>query len=174
MTTNNLIITPKTKIFDLLVSFPQLEQKLFDLSPSLKKINNPQMLQTVTKIMTVNQVAEMAGLRIEDLVVKLRKEVGQEIALENNETGNSINFSKPDWYSDEKIVQTMDVRPILAAGDHPVHLVLAELKGLIEGQIFKMTAPFLPSPLIDKASSLNFRHWIEKISESEYNIYFYK
>jgi hypothetical protein len=49
---------------------------------------------------------------------------------------------------------------------------LADLKVLEPGKIYKLTAPFVPAPVIDKASSLQFDHWIEKIGEEEFNVYF--
>jgi len=38
----------------------------------------------------------------------------------------------------------------------------------------KVIAPFLPAPLIDKASSLEVQHWVEKEGEENYIVYFYK
>jgi hypothetical protein len=43
---------------------------------------------------------------------------------------------------------------MLAAGEHPVKQLMAELKKLSEGSIYKLAVPFLPAPLIDKALSL--------------------
>jgi hypothetical protein len=63
---------------------------------------------------------------------------------------------------------------MLKAGEQPVNQVISDLKKLNAGEIYKMTAPFLPAPLIDKATSLNFEHWAHKISEQEYEVYFYQ
>jgi hypothetical protein len=43
-----------------------------------------------------------------------------------------------------------------------------------KGKIYKLIAPFLTAPIIDKATSIGLSHWIEKINDEEYNIYFYK
>ena len=61
---------------------------------------------------------------------------------------------------------------MLEAGEHPVHQVMSDLNQLPTGKIYKMTASFIPVPLIDKASSLGCKHWVENISENEFNIYF--
>jgi len=61
---------------------------------------------------------------------------------------------------------------MLAAGEHPVNQVVADLKYLEAGKIYKLVAPFLPAPLIDKASSLNFEHWVSKSNDDVYTIYF--
>lgn len=76
---------------------------------------------------------------------------------------------------DEKPVdKEMDARKMLAAGEHPVNQVMADLKQLPEGKIFKLKAPFLPAPLIDKASGTEIEHWVNEISEAEFEVYFYK
>lgn len=35
-----------------------------------------------------------------------------------------------------------------------------------------MVAPFVPAPLIDKATSLGYRHWLIKKEEGDFLIYF--
>ncbi len=51
--------------------------------------------------------------------------------------------------------------------------VMEDLKQLPEGSIYKLTASFLPVPLIDKASAIGFSHWILEQAE-EVIIYFKK
>ena len=38
--------------------------------------------------------------------------------------------------------------------------------------IYQVIAPFIPAPLIDKATSLNIAHWIDKKGEELYHVYF--
>ena len=64
-------------------------------------------------------------------------------------------------------------REMLAAGDHPVNLVMDGLSKLPAGEIFKVTAPFVPVPLIDKASGLGFFHRVKQ-EERHFNAYFRK
>jgi hypothetical protein len=40
--------------------------------------------------------------------------------------------------------------------------------------IYKLSAPFLPAPLIDKGASLGLEHWLVKESEESFIVYFYK
>jgi hypothetical protein len=42
------------------------------------------------------------------------------------------------------------------------------------GKIYELKAPFLTAPLIDKASSLGLKHWVEQKSDEEFFIYFNK
>lgn len=174
MSENKLLITPKTKLFDLLEAFPQLESKISSLLPALEKLKNPAVRKVVGKVSTLQQIASMANLPVEQLIHQLRTEVGQNDSIEESVSEFDTKNTVPVWFSKEKIAAFLDVRPMLEAGEHPVHQVMSDLNHLPEEKIFKMTAPFFPVPLIEKASSLDYQYWVEKISEFEFNIYFFK
>ena len=174
MSENNLIITPKTKVFDLLETYPQLEEKLIGLAPAFQRLKNPVLRKTIARISTLQQVAAIGNLKIDELINLLRKEVGQENFTEKNFSGPALNYLKPEWFNKEKVSTFLDVRPMLEAGEHPIHQVMADLNTLPNSEIYKMTASFVPVPLIEKASSFGCKHWVEKISENEFDIYFIK
>jgi len=172
MTEKRLIITPKTKVFDLLEAYPQFEKTLSNLVPALDKLKNPILLNTIGKVTSLQQIALMTKLKVDELINLLRKEIGQESFIAENFSEQVINSSVPEWFNKENVNVFLDVRPMLEAGEHPVHQVMADLNQLPEGNIYKMTASFMPVPLVEKASSLGYKHWIEKISDNEFNIYF--
>ena len=62
---------------------------------------------------------------------------------------------------------------MLAAGEQPVNQVISDLNHLNNGKIYKLTSPFLPAPLIDKAISLKIDHWVQERGELVL-VYFYK
>jgi len=72
-----LLITPKTKIFDLLEAYPELEETLIAVAPAFKKLKNPVLRNTITKVATLTQAAMIGGLKVEELIFKLRTEVDQ-------------------------------------------------------------------------------------------------
>ena len=76
---SELVITPKTKVFDLLEAYPQLEEVLIDFAPPFKKLRNPVLRRTVGKIATLQQAASVGQVPVEDLINRLRKEVGQDL-----------------------------------------------------------------------------------------------
>ena len=171
MQKEELIITPKTKVFDIIEAYPQLEDVLIGYVPDFQKLKNPLLRRTVGKIATLQQAAQIGKVSVVDLVNTLRTQIGQtHEAIQTEE--NQYNYSKPAWFDSEKIVQAFDVREMLANGEHPVAQVMEDLKKLNENEIYKLIAPFLPIPLIDKASGLNFVHWIDEQNESLFDIYF--
>lgn len=172
MEKKQLIISPKTKVLQLIETYPELEDVLINYVPAFKKLKNPILRKTVAKIATLQQAASIGNVKVGDLINHLRKEVGQE--LMNSEVNNPYNTLQPGWFNETNIVQELDVRDMLAAGEHPVNQVLADLKKLPNNSIYKMTAPFLPAPLIDKASSLEFKHYVVKESDNKFFVYFFK
>ncbi len=169
---NQLIITPKTKVLQLIETYPKLEDVLIEYVPAFKKLKNPVLRKTVARIATLQQAASIGNVKVEGLINRLRKEVGQELFAAV--TGSEYNFNRPDWFHEDKITTEFDVREMLAAGEHPVNQVIADLHKMEPGSVYKLIAPFLPAPLIDKASSLQAKHWIVKESEKLFIIFFYK
>jgi len=72
-----LIITPKTKVYDLLAAYPELEKLLIDTIPTFSKLRNPVLRNTVAKITTLQQAAPIGNIKTEELINLLRKAVGQ-------------------------------------------------------------------------------------------------
>jgi hypothetical protein len=168
----NIIISPKTKVLQLIETWPQLEDVLIGYVPAFSKLKNPVLRKTVARIATLQQAAAIGNVKVEDLINRLRKEVGQDLLRET--AGSGYNTLKTWWMNEKPVHKTMDAREMLAAGEHPVNQVMADLKQLPQGKIYKLLAPFLPAPLIDKASSIEVEHWVNEISEAEFEVYFYK
>ncbi len=167
-----IIISPKTKVLQLIETWPQLEDLLIEYVPAFSKLKNPLLRKTVASIATLQQAASIGNVKVEELINRLRKEVGQDL-IEESEKGG-YNTTKPAWFNESQIQKELDTREMLAAGEHPVNQVMADLKQLPAGKMYKLLAPFLPAPLIDKASGMEVEHWVSKISEAEFEIYFFK
>jgi hypothetical protein len=167
-----LIITPKTKVLQVIEAYPELEDVLIGYVPAFKKLKNPILRNTVAKIATLQQAAAVGHVKIEDLINLLRKHVGQDLFAEN--AGTLYNTVKPDWFAENLISKELDAKVMLAVGEHPVNQVMADLKDMQAGTIYKLIAPFLPAPLIDKATSLGIKHWIVEESDESYQVYFFK
>jgi hypothetical protein len=167
-----VIITPKTKVLHLINAYPQLEDILIGYVPAFKKLKNPVLRKTVASIATLQQAATIGNVKVEDLINLLRKEVGQDLFTEN--VGNLYNSDKPTWFNEQWIVKELDAKLMLAVGEEPVAQVMADLKELENGKIYKLIAPFLPAPLIDKATNIGMQHWIIKENDNSFIVYFCK
>ena len=174
MEEHKLYITPKTKIFDLLENFPELEKTLIEYAPHFRKLKNPVLRRTITKITTLSQAAAIAGINVEELVNALRKKAGQD-SVEGIQDKESIyNVDVPEWFAEDRVKKDIDIRDMLHAGEQPVHEVLAQLKQLKKNEILQIIAPFLPAPLIDKSLSLGYKHYVIAKAPEEFHVYFSK
>lgn len=171
---DKLIITPKTKIFDLLEAYPQLEDVLISSAPQFKKLKNPVLRKTIARVTNISQAAIIAGLNVEELVNRLRKEAGQENISDISDEGMEFNTAQPGWFNQDLIADTIDIREMLHEGEQPVHEVLSALKKMGDNKILKIIAPFIPAPLIEKSLSMGYQHWLDKKSTEEFHVYFKK
>jgi hypothetical protein len=169
---DKLIITPKTKVLQLIEAYPQLEDVLIGYVPEFKRLKNPVLRKTVARIATLQQAAAIGNLPVEELINVLRKEVGQDLLSAESKSG--YNTNKPSWFDESLVYAELDAIPMLAQGEHPVNQVIADYQAMPPARIFKMTAPFLPAPLIDKLTSLGAKHWVQKDNGQTHHIYFYK
>lgn len=167
-----MIITPKTKVLELIETYPQLEDVLIKYVPAFSKLKNPLLRRTVAKIATLQQAASIGNVKTGDLINLLRNEVGQELLDSGVDT--AYNTKRPSWFEEALVEKEFDIREMLAAGEQPVNQVISDLNQLNSGKIYKLMSPFLPAPLIDKAISLKIDHWVLKDSVNLVLVYFYK
>ena len=170
MDIQQLIISPKTKVLQLIEAYPQLEDVLINYVPAFKKLKNPVLRNTVAKIATLQQAAGVGNVKVEDLINTLRKEVGQD-AIESIDDVK-YNTKQPEWFESAQIKTEIDIREMLNSGQHPVNEIIADLKKLQPNEIFKIIVPFVPAPLLDKALSLEIEHWVKKEDDELYSVYF--
>lgn len=165
-----LIITPKTKVLQLIEAYPKLEDVLIRYVIAFKKLKNPVLRNTVAKITTLQQAASIGNIKVEELINVLCKEVGQDLlSLDGDSTYNN---QKPNWFDETKISKKLDISEMLAAGEHPFNQVIADLRSLSVDSIYKTRAPIIPAPFIDKATSLGFAHWDDQQNVGKYFVYF--
>lgn len=169
---DKLVITPKTKVLQLLEAYPQLEEILIGIVPAFKKLKNPVLRKTVARVATLQQAAAIGSVQVDELINRLRREVGQDLYA--GSAASAYNTAKPGWFAESRIAKEVDARAMLAAGEQPVNQVMADLAAMAGGTLYKLSASFLPAPLIDKAASLGIRHWLVKEGEEAFVVYFYK
>lgn len=151
-----IIISPKTKIGELLDNFPDLESVLMEMSPAFEKLKNPILRKTVARIATLQQVAVVGGLKVDDIVNRLRKEVGQDAGEEDSAETGYISDITPEWFDMKKITCTLDATPIINSGGSPMNEILRQTNMLKPGEIFEIRTPFIPAPIIDMLKAKGF------------------
>jgi hypothetical protein len=67
--------------------------------------------------------------------------------------------ARPEWATADRATRRLDARPLLASGVHPAERVLVDLANLGEGEVYELTTPFPPVPLVEKAAAEGFAGW---------------
>lgn len=170
---NKPLITPQTKVGELLEAYPELEAVLIEVAPPFKKLRNPVLRRTVARVTSLAQAARVGNVSVTDLVRRLRQATGQP-EYEPEGTGDMLShtLSAPHWFDSARIAGTLDARPLIEAGEQPIGRVMQELTRLAPGQVFELITPFEPAPLVDKAVARGYRVWTTARSSGDYRTYF--
>ncbi len=126
----------KIKVLELIETYPELEDVLIEYAPAFKNLKNPVLRRTVAKIVTLQQAAAIGGVKTEELINRLRKEVGQDTIA--GESGSQYNYQKPGWFTEDKIVKRFNSLEMLTAGEHLVNQIIADLNHLEIGKIYEL------------------------------------
>lgn len=164
-------ITPETKVGKLLDLFPELEDTLIRMSPSFEKLRNPVLRRTVAKVATLRQVAKVGGISLADLINTLRREAGLEEGNVRDE-GEPEADARPAWFNADRVVRRFDARPMIQSGQQPMGRVLLQIKELSEGEIYELTTPFVPAPLVDLIRKKGYAVWTHSVSVDTVVTYF--
>ena len=174
MSENKFVITPETKIDQLLNFYPELEATLIDITPAFKKLKNPVLRKTIAKVTSLRQAAKIGNVSLAEVINRLRRQVGQPISEDLAENLDSSSMKQPNWFDISKVNKTIDARPMLEAGEEPVKFVFKELNKLGTGEILELITPFVPAPLITMAQQKGYQVWTKSVSENEFSNYFLK
>lgn len=144
-----MMITPETKVGDLLDSFPGAEAALIAIAPKFKALKNPVLRRTVAKVATLEQAARVADMPVNELVRSLRSALGQDAGeFEEGGSGTPGGGDAPAWIADGA-KRDFDADEMLAGGETPVGKVSEALAGMAAGEVLLVRSTFQVAPLID-------------------------
>jgi uncharacterized protein len=83
-------------------------------------------------------------------------------------------MGKPTWLDKANIKITLDARPLLASGEHPLERVIRETATLDPGEIYEIITPFPPMPMIEKLEAMGFGCHSESDDSGLFHTYFLK
>ncbi len=161
----SLVITPATKIGDLLDAYPTLEEVLIAQAPMFARLRNPVLRRTVARVTTVERAAGVASLDVRHLVGILREAVGQPTTDDAQEhdradapapAADAAPDALPPWVEGADIAECIDADALLDAGTVPLGPVMAGARRLKPGEALRVDATFRPTPLIAQATRAGF------------------
>jgi hypothetical protein len=149
MNGSKIIISPRTKVGEMLDNFPELEKVLMEMSPAFEKLKNPVLRRTVARVATLQQIAAVGGLKVDQLVSHLRKAVGQDTEISETSGPGYITSELPGWFDEAKVKGRLDASPLINSGGSPMEEILKRTNLLKPGEIFELRTPFIPAPIIE-------------------------
>jgi uncharacterized protein len=81
---------------------------------------------------------------------------------------------KPEVMNSATPKITLDARPLLAQGIHPLEQVMQQAATLSPGEVFEIITPFPPSPMIEKMKAAGFECSSEPDNEGLFHTFFKK
>jgi len=169
----HLDINPKTKIGELLETYPELEAVLIEIAPTFKKLKNPLLRKTIGKVASLQQAASIGEIPVGEIIRRLRAEVGQSDS-ENIIDEGAVVLVEPDWFNEDKIGDCFNASPLIDSGEHPMPEILTRLDKANDNEIFQLITPFVPAPIIDLISKKGYSHYCRKINEKQFQTFFIK
>ncbi len=162
-------ITPQTMVIDMLENYPELEDKLIEISPIFEKLKNPILRKTVAKVATLKQAATIGNVPIADLISQLREAAGMDSI--NVEADDSGKQSKPDWVNKEKVKMEYDAFIDLENGIHPAGRVTKEIHDINGDELYLLSTPFVPAPLIQMVEEKGYEVYIDDLGNQMFDTY---
>lgn len=154
---SKITISPKTKAGELLDAYPELEPVLMAMSPAFEKLKNPVLRRTVARVATLQQVSVVGGIKIEEMIRRLRKEAGDSSDDTAAENPAYLKDDTPEWFDNSRITGRFDATEIINSGESPMKEILHQSNQLNPDEIFELQTPFVPAPIIDMLKAKSYK-----------------
>ena len=145
-------ITSQSKLYDVLTAHPELEAQIVKIAPPFQNLKNPVLRRTVGRIATLEKVAQIGGMDVNNLVNTLRRAVGQPELATAAAAGPVVEIPRaagdPDWIAGEPQF-TIDGTELLQRGEVPLGRVNERLGELGPGGYILLVTNFEPTPILD-------------------------
>jgi hypothetical protein len=167
-------ITPATKVADLLLSWPELEEVLIAQAPAFRRLKNPVLRRTVARVATLEQAAGVGGVAVRDLVAALRGAagIGEEGASPEEGTGPSREAEAPPrWLDPSGVVAILDADALLDAGHVPLTLATEQARVLAPGDLLRIDSGFRPVPLVEALSKQGYRTFVRETAPGRFETF---
>jgi len=144
-------ITSRSKLFAVLQVYPHLEDIIVNIAPPFKNLRNPVLRRTVGQLATVEKVAQIGNVDVDEFVNTLRRAAGLpelSAAAPVEISVPAADAADPDWLTGEPQF-ILNGTAMLQEGEVPVQKVNELLPQLAPGRHLLLVTDFEPSPIID-------------------------
>lgn len=142
-----LAISHETTVGALLEAYPEAEDVLIGMAPAFAKLRNPLVRRSVAKFATLNRAARIGGVRLDEMIRKLRDFIGQGGLDLPRETADAPSEGE-SWLTRGRAIGQIDADAMLERGVHPIGKVRELSEKLRAGEVIVLRSSFRPQPLI--------------------------
>jgi uncharacterized protein (DUF2249 family) len=168
-----MTISANTKIAPILKQNPKALDAIISISKKFEKLRNPLLRKVMAARTTLATASKFGGCTVEDFFKKL-----EPLGFEIDRNTKALEEKKPvpafiTSLRKEQLTK-LDVRPVIASGRDPLHIIMEKVKTVQPGQVLKITNTFEPTPLILMLEKKGFETYVDTVSDNLIETYFYK
>lgn len=169
------VITPNTRIAELIRANDQSIGAIATLSKPLQKLKNPLLRKVLASRVTLSEAAKIGGCKLSDFK-RVLEPLGFSLTLETDEnlqlhSHQTVASEKPVWLDTTECTY-LDVRQAIEEGNDPLREINEQYRKLPTGRILCIINTFIPSPLITLLEKKGAKTFVEQVYENEYLTYF--
>lgn len=163
------------KVSEVLKRYPELLDVLVDLNPTFRMLRNPITRKVQSRLVTVAQAAEIAGMEPADLVRSLNQAIGITAPVVEAGEGPAADGAAggpPPWVDTAPVGTEVDARPFQKTGQEPFSVIMAAVREVEVGQVLRLRNTFEPVPLYDVLGMRGFVHFTRQLGPDDWEILF--
>jgi uncharacterized protein (DUF2249 family) len=163
------------RIHRVLEVYPALHDVIIQSSPAFRRLRNPVVRRVQSRLVTVKQAAEIAGIDPDAFVASLNQAAG---VADSVHPATSVTMvadaaMAPPWVDTAVVAERVDVRPLQKAGEEPFSVIMAASRKVEQGQVLALRNTFEPTPLYDVLGARGFEHWARELGPNDWEILFF-
>jgi uncharacterized protein (DUF2249 family) len=148
------------------------------LSPAFERLRNSAMRKVMSRLVTVEQAAKMAGVDADELVSRLNAAGSERAEAEPAMTSAAPRLERqpapPELRAvPEAAIVELDVREDLRNGKEPFSRIMAARREVPPGGALRIRAIFEPVPLYTVMEKQGFAHHTEQLGPEDWSVWFY-
>ncbi|HEX6134682.1 MAG TPA: DUF2249 domain-containing protein [Longimicrobiales bacterium] len=174
-----MVIRANDRVATVIARDEALIDVFVSLSPAFERLRNTGMRKVMSRLVTVEQAARMAGVDASELVSRLNAFLSgspvESLHSEVNQVSSDTTAARPAALAAvaaDAIVEA-DVREELRAGHEPFSQIMAARRRVPERGALVVRAIFEPVPLYAVMKRQGLDHWTEQLAEDDWRVWFY-
>ena len=175
-----MVIRREDRVSTVLAQDESLIDVFVELSPAFERLRNPHLRKVMTRLVTVEQAARLAGVDADDLLMRLNSaadvspgQPGDTVVVKEDSRGSPAEKPAALVAIPSNAVVEVDVREDLRAGREPFSRIMAARRTVPAGGALCVRAIFEPVPLYAVMAKQGLAHHAERIEADDWKAWFY-